>query len=123
MDLPKFKYHPDPLNTEAIIKKNIICSVCNQKQEYLYTGSFYSTKDVENICPWCISDGSASSKYDGQFLDSSSLEKNSNEESIKELVYKTPSYSGWQQEVWLSHCDDYCAFIDYVGWNEIKNIR
>ena len=38
------------------------------------------------------------------------------------MCTKTPGYSGWQQEVWLAHCDDYCAFLGYVGWNEIKQL-
>ncbi|QVK19568.1 CbrC family protein [Mycoplasmatota bacterium] len=39
-----------------------------------------------------------------------------------ELIYRTSSYASWQTEHWLSHCDDYCMFIDYVGWEEIKEL-
>ena len=39
----------------------------------------------------------------------------------EEVTKRTPGYCGWQQEVWLSHCDDLCAFVGYVGWNEIKD--
>ncbi|MFR5797553.1 MAG: CbrC family protein [Oscillospiraceae bacterium] len=27
--------------------------------------------------------------------------------------------NGWQQEYWIAHCDDYCAFVGYVGWKEL----
>lgn len=40
---------------------------------------------------------------------------------LKELVERTPGYHGWQQEFWLAHCGDFCAFIGYVGWNDIKD--
>ena len=36
--------------------------------------------------------------------------------------YKTPGYSGWQQKYWPAHCDDFCAFINYVGWNDIEHM-
>lgn len=26
---------------------------------------------------------------------------------------------GWQQEYWYAHCDDLCAFVGYVGWEDI----
>ncbi len=29
---------------------------------------------------------------------------------------------GWQQEEWLSHCGDFCAFAGYVGWKEIVDL-
>lgn len=43
------------------------------------------------------------------------------DEMLKELVERTPGYHGWQQEFWLAHCGDFCAFIGYVGWNDIKD--
>ncbi len=43
------------------------------------------------------------------------------DEMLKELVERTPGYHGWQQEFWLAHCGDLCAFIGYVGWNDIKD--
>ena len=42
---------------------------------------------------------------------------------MEELTLRTPGYSGWQQEKWLSHCGDFCALIEYVGWNQIKNLQ
>ena len=39
------------------------------------------------------------------------------DEMLKELVERTPGYHGWQQEF---DCGD-CAFIGYVGWNDIKD--
>ena len=39
---------------------------------------------------------------------------------VKELTERTPGYHGWQQEYWMAHCDDFCAFLGYVGWPEIE---
>jgi uncharacterized protein len=43
-----------------------------------------------------------------------------NAEYLDELIHRTPGYSGWQQEAWLSHCGDFCAFIGYATWDQIE---
>lgn len=62
------------------------------------------------------------SKYNGSFQDIDCCEEVAKQEYIEELIYRTPGYSGWQQEHWLSHCGDFCAFQGYVGWQEIAAI-
>ena len=64
MELPKFKYHPNPLATGAIAESNEVCECCEEAPGYIYKASFYSTEEVESICPWCIADGSAAEKYE-----------------------------------------------------------
>ena len=120
MELPAFKYHPDPVKTGSIEHKETDCPVCGQKRAYVYVGPFYSIEDVEGICPWCIADGSAARKHEGEFQDSASIESPVEEKFMDELVHRTPGYMGWQQERWLVHCDEPCIFIGYVGWKEIQ---
>ncbi|MCY4765806.1 PF03691 family colicin E2 tolerance protein CbrC [Klebsiella aerogenes] len=137
--LPIFKYHPDPLATGAFKQdKTVVCACCEQQTSVYYTSPFYCVEDVEYLCPWCIADGSAAEKFKGCFQDECSLEgvysecddsdKSTDnfvnpysEEQILELITRTPGYQGWQQEYWLGHCGDFCAFIGYVGWDEIKD--
>jgi uncharacterized protein CbrC (UPF0167 family) len=97
--------------------------VCGEERSHIYNGPFYSIEEVEDICPWCIKDGSAAMKYDGEFQDAASCENVDKQEYLVELTTKTPGYSGWQQERWLSHCGDFCAFKSYVGWSEIKDLK
>ena len=120
--IPSFKYNPDPIKARVIEEREAICPVCNKVTQYVYVGPFYAIEEVEGICPWCIEDGSAAKKYDGEFQDGCSCEDVDSVEYLDELIHRTPGYCGWQQEKWLSHCGDFCAFIDYVGWNEIKDI-
>jgi len=122
-ELPHFKYNPDALKHGIIKKESITCPVCQQDREYVYDGPFFSVEDVNDICPWCIHDGRAAKKYDGTFIDGASAEDMEDDEKINELTKRTPSYTGWQQEHWLSHCDDFCAFKGYVGWKEIKPFK
>ena len=39
---------------------------------------------------------------------------------IEELTKRTPEYSAWQQPYYPNHCDDFCKFISYVGYKELK---
>lgn len=121
--LPVFKYHPNPLKTEAFKQdQTVACDCCEQQTDVYYTSPFYSVDEIEYLCPWCIANGSAAAKFGGSFQDDCSLEdEDVEEEQIKELTEHTPGYHGWQQEYWLAHCGDFCAFIGYVGWNEIKD--
>jgi uncharacterized protein CbrC (UPF0167 family) len=123
MDLPKFRYNPNALSLGVIKKEKTKCPICKKEREYMYEGPFYAEDDVEGICPWCILDGSAARKYDGEFQDVDSCEEVDKEEYIDELIHRTPGYVGWQQEYWLSHCGDFCAIVQYVGWKEIKYLE
>ncbi|MGE6629738.1 CbrC family protein [Bacillus sp. NPDC077027] len=123
MSLPVFKYNPDPIALNVLKKEKTNCPVCQQEREYTYHGPFYSIEDVEGLCPWCIADGSAAKKYNGEFQDAASCDQVDHDESMNELIYRTPGYIGWQQEHWLSHCGDFCAIVQYVGWQEISHLE
>lgn len=131
--LPFFKYHPDPIETGAFETDEIIeCDCCGKETSVYYTGPFYCIDDVDVLCPWCIASGKAAKKFDGEFQDYASIEgispdpsvanlSNYREKSIREVTKRTPAYHSWQQGVWLGHCDDLCAFVGYVGWQEIED--
>ena len=121
-ELPEFKYHADPMKTGVIIKQEAVCPVCKEGTSYIYIGPFFSVDEVEDICPWCICNGEAANKFSGSFQDAASVDDGYTKEQLEELIYRTPGYFGWQQEYWLRHCNDFCSFVDYVGWNEIKDI-
>ena len=118
-----FKYHPDPIKT-GMFKKDqpAACECCGKNTEIFYVGPFYSVEDVERICPDCISSGAAAEKFDGEFQDPMSLAKVSDDTKTDELIHRTPGYSGWQQEYWPAHCDDYCAFVGYVSWQDLVDM-
>lgn len=121
-ELPFFKYHPDPLKTGTFeTNETVVCDCCGKETDIYYSGPFYSVEDVEYLCPECIANGEASKKFDGDFIDIYFGEV-SDEKKIDELIHRTPSYCGWQQEIWVTHCDDFCAFLGYVGAKELKEM-
>lgn len=124
MELPHFKYHPDPIASETVKRQSGTCVCCEKQVEYLYVASAYSVHDLSGkLCPWCIADGSAHKKYDVSFADSYPLsEAGISEDIIEEVTCRTPGYISWQQEEWLSHCNDACAFLGDATPETIRNV-
>ena len=123
LDLPFFKYHPNPLATGAFTQAQyaVVCDCCGCSTHIYYDGPFYAIDDINYLCPNCIASGAAAKKFDGAFQDDCCLESEVlDAEKVDELIHRTPGYSGWQQEYWRSHCEDFCAFIGYVGAAELK---
>ena len=111
MNLPIFKYHSDPIATGAIEKTKEECECCGKPKGYRATSTIYSVDEVETICPWCIADGSAAKKFNGTFSDSHPLLSDGiKKDIVDEVCERTPSFISWQQERWMSHCDDACEF-------------
>lgn len=120
-ELPYFKYHPDPTVTGAFETDTVVtCDCCKQPTDVYYTNPFFAVDDIEALCPWCIADGKAAEKFEGSFQDDISVDAVNDKDKLMELIERTPGYNGWQQEYWLAHCNDYCAFKGYVGWQEIE---
>lgn len=116
-----FKYHPEPLETEAFkTDRSVVCACCGKETAVYYDGPFYATEDVEFLCPECIASGKAAEKFDGEFIDPGCLPEVDDEEKIDELTRRTPCYSGWQEEQWVDCCGDFCAFVGYTNWPEIE---
>ena len=124
MPLPFFKYHPDPVSTGSIKPSADVCACCRQARGYVYAGSFYTAEEKPALCPWCIASGDAAKKYDGLFSDDYPLrEARVSDDVIREVCERTPGYNSWQQEVWLTHCDDACEFHGDAEPAELRAIE
>ncbi|MDE7244154.1 MAG: CbrC family protein [Oscillospiraceae bacterium] len=123
-NLPRFKYHPDPIATGSFRELDgpVICPCCKKETSIIYAGPFYSINNVENLCPYCIASGAAAEKFSGEFQDSESVDEVSDPAKLEELTQRTPGYCGWQQEYWRAHCDDYCAYLGTVGYAELEEL-
>jgi hypothetical protein len=127
MDLPSFKYHPDPVGTGSIIASDKRCQVCRQPRGFLYTAAIYSISDLEAVCPWCIHDGAAHVIFNAQFTDLNSVGGYGEWEPVapavaEEIAFRTPGFSGWQQERWFTHCGDAAAFLGPMGRKELESL-
>jgi uncharacterized protein CbrC (UPF0167 family) len=124
-ELPTFRYHPNPLKTGRITKSDTVCASCNQARGYVYWGHPHGVEEyIDCICPWCIADGSAHEKLDLHFTSTYSVGaggkwQSVSNEIIAEVCFRTPGFSGWQQELWYTHCHDAAAFLGAVGYDEL----
>jgi len=122
-ELPKFKYHPDPVYTNVFEPLDEICDCCGEKSHYIYTPAIYSRHDIDSLCPWCIANGKAQKKYDAILNPNVAVADNDMVEPWckipsdveEEITFRTPGFAGYQEEYWWSHCNDGAAFIGYVG--------
>jgi uncharacterized protein len=121
MTLPKFKYHPDPAATGSVKPSDADCLCCGRARGYVYSGPVYAAEELSDcLCPWCIADGSAHAKLGAEFVDAAGVGGYGSWEAVpaavvEELVFRTPCFSGWQQERWWTHCGDAAEFLGPVG--------
>ena len=122
--LPHFTYSPNAFNPELGLFKasEIECPCCHKIRGYSYQLTPYCEEEVEGLCPWCIADGSAAEKFEASFSQDVSRDHPIAEGASKQVYDCTPGYISWQGENWLGHCDDACAFIGYVGFDDIAHL-
>jgi uncharacterized protein len=121
MDIPQFRYHPDPIRSGTIIKSDIECQCCGKRRGYIYAGPVYAEHDLENaICPWCIAVGKAHKKFNAEFVDAEAFPEGTPAATIQKITQQTPGYSAWQSEQWPICCGDATAFLRPTGIQEIR---
>jgi len=123
MELPEFKYHPNPIATGNIKESSETCECCGKATGYVYNSSVYAEDEIEFVCPWCIANGEAAKKFDAMFSDDDPLiEVGVPENIVEEVTKKTPGYNSWQQEEWQAHCNDACEFHGDAPKEELEKL-
>jgi uncharacterized protein len=82
----------------------------------MYTGPVYARDTLDaRRCPWCVADGSAAEWFDATFMDEYGLLNDPNiaPAIAEEVCKRTAGYCGWQHDVWLTHCNDACAYLGF----------
>lgn len=115
--IPAFRYHPDPVATGAAIPATAPCEVCRRDVALVYEGPFYAIEEPSSVCLSCIADGSAARAFDGEFTDL--FDGDVPDDVRDEVLHRTPGFTAWQSELWLTHCGDAAAFLDRAGTAEL----
>jgi uncharacterized protein CbrC (UPF0167 family) len=124
--LPGFRYHPDPLATGSVAASDRTCACCGGARGFIYTGPVYAVDELDQrLCPWCIHDGSAHRVLGAEFTDARWVGGYSSRIAlpagiVAEVAYRTPGFTGWQQEHWLACCGDAAAFLGLAGHRELE---
>ncbi|MFI9813795.1 CbrC family protein [Saccharothrix variisporea] len=121
---PTFRFNPNAYELGFVVAERVRCSCCERDRDWRYRGSFYTTASDVRLCPWCIADGSAAERFDGEFSDWSGIDGVGSvppvdAEAAREVATRTPSYPSWQQEQWRAHCGLPCAFLGFVGADDL----
>lgn len=142
--LPTFTYYPDPVAGGAFRETGEPCPCCGEVRGWGYTLTpFCVGESPENICPWCIADGSAAQKYGTEgspakftgdlfevlrdaggritrlanpFVDPSTVPAGQREE----LATRTPRFLTWQEPQWLACCSTPAQYLGQPTGAELK---
>lgn len=70
LGIPRFRYHPDPVATDAFEKseEGQICDCCGKTTHICYSNPFYTVDDIEYLFPECTANGSPPKKLPKSFL-------------------------------------------------------
>ena len=113
--LPDFPFHPDPVGTGSIVKSSEVCACCGLVRGYSYAGPVYAKVSVAALCPWCIADGSASRRFDADFVDGHFNDGSRYVELPREWYFRvfarTPGFASFNAIAWRVHCGEPAAFI------------
>lgn len=143
---PTFTYYPDPVAGGAFRETTDPCPCCGEVRGWGYTRTpFCRGESPENLCPWCIADGSASQKYgtDGrgaeftgdlfeivrddagavtEFASPFFGEPTVPPEKSRELAYRTPGFMTWQEPQWLACCSTPAQYLGQPTGAELKQL-
>ncbi len=114
--LPKFPYHRDPVASGSVRESDDACECCGLSRGVLYQSVVYSRHSVESLCPWCIADGSAATKYEASFFDAYFCDEH--QESIElpsewqRIVFgQTIGFATFNPIGWWVHCGEPAEFV------------
>lgn len=119
--LPQFEYFPDPLRNGCIVKKQSTCPCCEQARSFMYVGPIYSKHEVAKVCPWCIANGKASSKWSAIFNDMHNVPVGVPQQVLGIICNRTPGYETWQGNQWLFSSSDALVFVGEVKGTTLLN--
>ena len=118
-DLPVFPYHRDPVASGSLRESVDPCECCGEARGILYNGSAYCVEDVASLCPWCIADGSAASKYKAEFVDGFFCDSNYEmvdltREAHEAVFCRTLGFSSFNPVGWWVHCGEPAEYVKRI---------
>jgi hypothetical protein len=85
----------------------------------MYVGAIYSTEVIKDVCPWCIADGKAASKWSASFNDVYLASDEVPRSIVEEIAQRTPGFQTWQDNTWLFSDTDAMVFMGEVDGNQL----
>ena len=119
VSLPHFPYHRDPGLSGSLRQSEEACSCCGKSPGVLYAGNVYSRVRVDNLCPWCIADGSAAEKYEAEFFDADFCDDQLNlvempAEFRRKVFGQTIGFATFNPIGWWVHCNEPAEYVKRI---------
>lgn len=116
IELPCFPYHRDPVASGSIRETEAPCECCGEDRGVAYNGVIYCRQSPETLCPWCIANGTAATKYDASFFDADFVDDDLEPvelpaERHSEVFSKTIGFSTFNPIGWWVHCGEPAEFV------------
>jgi hypothetical protein len=124
VDVPVFRYHPDPVATGSAVRTDEACGLCGVRRGIRYAGPVYGDQP-EALCLHCIQSGEAARRLGvpdvgpAMFSDAVDVPDDVPAGVVDEVVQRTPGFHAWQEGHWLYHCGDAAAFLGLAGSAEL----
>lgn len=113
--IPIFPYHRDPVASGSLRESDVACDCCGETRGVLYKGVTYCLNEP-NLCPWCIADGSAASKFDAEFFDAEFVDDEFNhvdlpEHFLLDVFGRTIGFATFNPIGWWVHCGEPAEYV------------
>jgi len=117
--LPVFTYFPDPVGYGCIVNKASVCPCCEKPCNHMYIGPLTGKSTPDEVCPWCIADGSAAKQWSAMFNEVVNVPAGVPAEVVEEILGRTPGYWTWQGNAWLFSDRDAMLLLGAVDGSQI----
>ncbi len=115
--LPTFPYHRAPGASGSFRESRDPCGCCGEARGVLYDGVTYAIDAPENICPWCIADGTAAARYDAEFFDAEFVDEQGapvslSKETRRNVFGRTIGFATFNPIGWWVHCGEPAEYVE-----------
>ncbi len=134
LEIPSFKYVPDPVEAGAVqwcVDPCVVCGCANGWGvfSFVYKGledPLVGCGDVV-VCPWCVADGAAY-RYGYRFFLEADVGGGPQRwppvsgEVLRTLVGFTPCFGVDRDQRWITCCNDACAFLGWLQKEKLESL-
>ena len=123
-----FRYFPGFQKFSYMTDESKPCYFCKENGVWLDGGGFYGYKEIDCICPGCLSKGLLkelnieTNEIDLDDLISAVGEK----EAIglkEEIIFRTPALPTWQDRIWPIWKNEVCVFQKIADQNDFESTK
>ena len=108
-ELPQFRHYPGAEADGLFAQSEEVCDACERARGWIADCVVYTAlADEVFVCPWCIADGTAATRFEGTFNE---VEATVPEDLRAIVEQRTPGIESWQDWDWPGHCGEPAIYL------------